>query len=109
MIRRPPRSTLFPYTTLFRSLGREYGLDSGRTKSLEFGSLLHDIGKIGVPDLILRKPAKLTPEEWVLMREHPVHGQKILRGIEFLGGAARGVAQHNEKWAGSGFPVGRLG
>src|SRR2546430_4277947 len=63
MIRRPPRSTLFPYTTLFRSLGREYGLDSERTKSLEFGSLLHDIGKIGVPDLILRKPAKLTSEE----------------------------------------------
>ena len=67
-------------------LGREYGLDGERLKSLEFGSLLHDIGKIGVPDLILRKPAKLTSEEWVLMREHPVHGQQILRGIKFLEG-----------------------
>jgi len=87
-------------------LGREYGLDNERLKSLEFGSLLHDIGKIGVPDLILRKPAKLTSEEWVLMREHPVHGQQILRGIKFLEGAARVVAQHHEKWDGSGYPLG---
>jgi response regulator RpfG family c-di-GMP phosphodiesterase len=87
-------------------LGREYGLDSRRTKALEFGSLLHDIGKIGVPDSILRKPAKLTEEEWVLMREHPLHGQQILRGIEFLQGAALVVAQHHEKWDGSGYPLG---
>jgi response regulator RpfG family c-di-GMP phosphodiesterase len=90
-------------------LGREYGLDSGRMKALEFGSLLHDIGKIGVPDSILRKPAKLTDEEWVLMREHPLHGQQILRGIEFLQGAALVVAQHHEKWDGSGYPRGVSG
>ncbi|HEY6121755.1 MAG TPA: HD domain-containing phosphohydrolase [Pyrinomonadaceae bacterium] len=87
-------------------LGREYGLNNAQLKSLEFGSLLHDIGKIGVPDSILRKPAKLTDEEWVQMREHPVHGQQILRGIEFLEGAARVVAQHHEKWDGSGYPLG---
>ena len=90
-------------------LGREYGLDNQKLKSLEFGSLLHDIGKIGVPDLILRKPAKLTPEEWVLMRQHPRHGQQILRGISFLEGAARVVAQHHEKWDGSGYPSGLAG
>ncbi|MFN2514864.1 MAG: HD domain-containing phosphohydrolase [Pyrinomonadaceae bacterium] len=90
-------------------LGREYGLDERRIKSLEFGSLLHDIGKIGVPDSILRKPAKLTDEEWVLMREHPLHGQQILRGIEFLRGAALVVAQHHEKWDGSGYPAGLRG
>lgn len=87
-------------------LGREYGLESHRIKALEFGSLLHDIGKIGVPDSILRKPAKLTEEEWVRMREHPLHGQQILRGIEFLKGAALVVAQHHEKWDGSGYPLG---
>jgi len=87
-------------------LGREYGLNSAEMKALEFGSLLHDIGKIGVPDSILRKPAKLTEEEWVRMREHPQHGQQILRGIEFLQGAARVVAQHHEKWDGSGYPLG---
>jgi putative nucleotidyltransferase with HDIG domain len=87
-------------------LGREYGLNSAEMKALEFGSLLHDIGKIGVPDSILRKPAKLTEEEWVRMREHPQHGQQILRGIEFLQGAARVVAQHHEQWDGSGYPLG---
>src|SRR5258705_1220507 len=87
-------------------LGREYGLSREEMKALEFGSLLHDIGKIGVPDSILRKPAKLTEEEWVRMREHPLHGQQILRGIEFLQGAARVVAQHHERWDGSGYPLG---
>lgn len=90
-------------------LGREYGLNAAEMKSLEFGSLLHDIGKIGVPDAILRKPAKLTDEEWVRMREHPHHGQQILRGIAFLEGAARVVAQHHEKWDGSGYPLGLKG
>ena len=87
-------------------LGGEYGLNRPQMKALEFGSLLHDIGKIGVPDSILRKPAKLTEEEWVLMREHPMHGQQILRGIQFLEGAGRVVAQHHEKWDGSGYPSG---
>jgi response regulator RpfG family c-di-GMP phosphodiesterase len=90
-------------------LGREYGLNAAEMKSLEFGSLLHDIGKIGVPDAILRKPAKLTDEEWVRMREHPLHGQQILRGIAFLEGPARVVAQHHEKWDGSGYPLGLKG
>jgi len=87
-------------------LGREYGLSNEEMKALEFGSLLHDIGKIGVPDSILRKPAKLTEEEWVRMREHPLHGQQILRGIEFLQGASRVVAQHHERWDGTGYPLG---
>jgi response regulator RpfG family c-di-GMP phosphodiesterase len=90
-------------------LGRELGLDSEQTRSLEFGSLLHDIGKIGVPDAILRKPAPLTEEEWQEMREHPLHGQKILRGIEFLEGAARVVSQHHERWDGTGYPLGLRG
>ncbi|MGB9178899.1 MAG: HD-GYP domain-containing protein, partial [Pyrinomonadaceae bacterium] len=75
----------------------------------EFGSLLHDIGKIGVPDAILRKPASLTDQEWTRMREHPLHGQQILNGIEFLEGAARVVAQHHEKYDGSGYPLGLRG
>jgi putative nucleotidyltransferase with HDIG domain len=90
-------------------LGREIGLDKQQMKALEFGSLLHDIGKIGVPDAILRKPAKLTSDEWIKMREHPLHGQQILREIRFLEGAARVVAQHHEKWDGSGYPLGLHG
>jgi response regulator RpfG family c-di-GMP phosphodiesterase len=90
-------------------LGYELGLDKEQLKSLEFGSLLHDIGKIGVPDAILRKPAALDEDEWIKMRQHPLHGQQILRGIEFLDGAARVVAQHHEKWDGSGYPLGLTG
>jgi response regulator RpfG family c-di-GMP phosphodiesterase len=90
-------------------LGRELGLDKAQLTALEFGSLLHDIGKIGVPDAILRKPAKLNEVEWVKMREHPLHGQQILREIEFLGGAARVVAQHHERWDGTGYPFGLQG
>ncbi|HZI20698.1 MAG TPA: HD domain-containing phosphohydrolase [Pyrinomonadaceae bacterium] len=90
-------------------LGREMRLGQEQLRSLEFGSLLHDIGKIGVPDAILRKPARLTDDEWAKMREHPLHGQRILRGIEFLEGAARVVAQHHEKWDGSGYPYGLRG
>ena len=87
-------------------LGRELALGTDELRSLEFGALLHDIGKIGVPDAILRKPACLTEGEWETMRLHPELGQRILCGIKFLEGAARVVAQHHEKWDGSGYPLG---
>src|SRR5437588_3950497 len=89
--------------------GRELGLGEDQLRSLEFGSLLHDIGKIGVPDAILRKPARLTDEEWSEMRRHPLHGQQILSGIEFLEGASRVVAQHHERFDGTGYPLGLRG
>jgi response regulator RpfG family c-di-GMP phosphodiesterase len=90
-------------------LGRELKLTGESLRSLEFGALLHDVGKIGVPDAILHKPAQLSAEEWVNMRRHPVHGQQILQGIEFLEGAARVVGQHHEKWDGTGYPLGLRG
>ena len=90
-------------------LGYELGLDKDGLRDLELGALLHDIGKIGVPDAVLRKPAKLTDEEWNKMKLHPLHGQKILRNIGFLEGATRVVAQHHEKWDGSGYPTGLRG
>ena len=78
-------------------------------RMLELAAPLHDIGKIGVPDAVLRKPAKLNEEEWTKMKLHPIHGQKILRNIQFLEGAARVVAQHHERWDGSGYPDGLRG
>ena len=90
-------------------LGREMNLGEEDLTALEFGSLLHDIGKIGVPDAILRKPAPLTEPEWYEMRKHPLHGEQILGGIEFLEGASQVVAQHHERWDGSGYPVGLRG
>lgn len=90
-------------------LGRELGVVDERARDLEFGSLLHDIGKIGVPDAILRKPGKLTEEEWVKMREHPRLGEQILREVKVLKPAVRVVAQHHEMWDGSGYPAGLAG
>jgi HD-GYP domain-containing protein (c-di-GMP phosphodiesterase class II) len=85
-------------------LGQQLGLSAEEMSSLEYGSLLHDIGKIGVPDAILRKPGRLTTEEWSRMREHPLLGLQILNGIDFLRGASLVVCQHHERWDGKGYP-----
>lgn len=90
-------------------LGQECGLDQTEMRSLEFGALLHDIGKIGVPDNVLRKPGKLDNFEWAMMRRHPVMGEEIMRGLTFLDDARIIVAQHHEKWDGSGYPLGLRG
>jgi putative nucleotidyltransferase with HDIG domain len=90
-------------------LAYELGLEREKMRDLELGALLHDIGKIGVPDSILRKPAKLTEREWERMKLHPMLGAKILRNIPFLEGAAKVVAQHHERWDGQGYPNGLRG
>jgi HD-GYP domain-containing protein (c-di-GMP phosphodiesterase class II) len=77
---------------------------------LEHGFLLHDLGKIGVPDAVLLKPGALTQQEWHAMRRHPVLGERIVAGIPFLGGVARQVvASHHERWDGTGYPRGLEG
>ena len=90
-------------------LGRELALNPAQMKSLEYGSLLHDIGKIGIPDAILHKPGRLTTEEWTRMREHPLLGLKVLSGVGFLERAALVVVQHHERWDGRGYPYGLAG
>jgi ribonuclease P protein subunit RPR2 len=75
----------------------------------EFGFLLHDVGKVAIPDAILYKPDKLTDEERALMAQHPLIGAQIIDGIEFLGSAADVVRSHHECWDGSGYPDGLAG
>jgi putative two-component system response regulator len=77
-------------------------------RMLEFGARLHDIGKIIVPDEILKKPGRLNDEEWNLMQQHPVAGATILRGITHLHGTLPYVLYHHERWDGSGYP-GKIG
>jgi len=70
------------------------------------GALLHDVGKIGIPDEVLLKPGSLTDEEWRVMRTHPMVGAGILRKIEFLREAAEIVLSHHERYDGTGYPRG---
>jgi putative two-component system response regulator len=87
-------------------IARQMGLGHKEIRSIEQGALLHDIGKIGVPDDLLRKPERLTDSEWALMRRHPEIGFRILSGIKFLQGAAQIVLQHHERYDGLGYPKG---
>lgn len=88
-------------------LGRQVGLSRREVAALELGARLHDIGKIAVPDSILHKPAELDTEEWQKMRQHPARGAAMVRKLRLPEGAALVVAQHHERWDGTGYP-GRL-
>ena len=76
---------------------------------LRRGALLHDIGKIGVPDNVLRKPGALSESEWTLMKRHPEHGARIIAQIPFLEEVSRIVRHHHERWDGKGYPDGLAG
>ncbi len=78
-------------------------------KEVYWGSLLHDIGKIGVPDAVLLKPSQLSEDEWRIMREHPHNGFLILQKLPILSMAAEIVLCHEERFDGSGYPVGLKG
>jgi response regulator RpfG family c-di-GMP phosphodiesterase len=90
-------------------LARCFGLPELDRRVIQQGAALHDIGKIGVPDDLLRKPGKLSDAEWVLMRKHPLIGYRILSGSKYLHGAAQLVLHHHEKYDGSGYPAGLRG
>ncbi|MGI8712912.1 MAG: HD-GYP domain-containing protein [Solirubrobacteraceae bacterium] len=87
-------------------IARAVGLGGAKSPEVEFGFLLHDIGKVAMPDAILFKPGSLTAEERTLMARHPVIGAEIVAGIEFLSEAAKVVRSHHERWDGSGYPDG---
>jgi putative nucleotidyltransferase with HDIG domain len=91
------------------AIARRLGVPDGDLPSVGRGALLHDIGKIGVPDAILLKAGRLTPSEWVEMRKHPQIGYDILRSIEFLGPSAEVVLCHQERYDGGGYPRGLSG
>src|SRR3982750_29982 len=86
------------------AVARAMGLTGERIRVIARGAFLHDIGKMAIPDAILRKPGALTPDEINIMKEHCWHGYQILRKIPFLTEAAEIVYAHQEKWDGSGYP-----
>ncbi|MBI5942813.1 MAG: HD domain-containing protein [Chloroflexi bacterium] len=94
---------------LVAKLGEALGFSTQHLKVLERGSLLHDIGKIGISDTILHKPGPLSEEEWGIMRLHPDIGAKIVEGIPFLEETIPLIRHHQERWDGSGYPAGLRG
>jgi len=90
-------------------LAQDLGLNHEELIQTGRGALLHDVGKIGVRDSILLKPAKLSAEEWIEMRKHPQIGYNILQSIDFLSPAAEIVLCHQERWDGKGYPNGLAG
>jgi HD-GYP domain-containing protein (c-di-GMP phosphodiesterase class II) len=80
------------------------GLNTDHTPGIEFGFLLHDVGKVGVPDAILFKSSALSDDEFALIAQHPVIGSEILRDVDFLGEAKLVVRHHHERWDGTGYP-----
>ena len=85
------------------------GLSEERVETLEYGALLHDIGKIGIKDEILQKPGVLSPEEYQTIQEHPLIGVKIVEGIEFFKDKIPMIRHHHEHFDGSGYPDGLVG
>jgi putative nucleotidyltransferase with HDIG domain len=90
-------------------LARAVGLSIEESPHIEFGFLLHDIGKVAVPDAILFKTTKLTEKEYSLIAQHPVVGAEILRDVDFIGEGKLVVRHHHERWDGTGYPDGLAG
>ncbi|MGC1935968.1 MAG: HD-GYP domain-containing protein, partial [Candidatus Acidiferrales bacterium] len=90
-------------------IGKELGLDAEALDKLRISALLHDVGKIGVDDHVLKKPGKLTDEEFELMKQHPVKGANIMRPVAQLKDMLPGIELHHERMDGNGYPYGLTG
>jgi HD-GYP domain-containing protein (c-di-GMP phosphodiesterase class II) len=87
-------------------VGQELGLEESELQSLEVAALLHDIGKVGIPDAILRKPGRLDADEYALMKKHPEYGWAVLRMLPGFERAALDILHHHENFDGKGYPAG---
>ena len=96
-------------TKLTLRLARQMGVRDADLVHIRRGALLHDIGKMGIPDQILLKPGPLSDEEWVVMKKHPEYANQILAPIEYLRQAKHIPYSHHEKWDGTGYPRGLRG
>jgi putative nucleotidyltransferase with HDIG domain len=85
-------------------LAREFGITGTELEQVQRGALLHDIGKIGIPDNILHKPGPLSEDEWNIMRKHPEYAYRLLAPIQFLTPALEIPYCHHERWNGTGYP-----
>ncbi len=96
-------------TELAMKLSRAFGLSEAELIQIRWGALLHDIGKMGVPDSILHKPGPLSEDEWVVMKKHPTFAYEMLAPIKYMRLALDIPYYHHEKWDGTGYPFGLIG
>jgi putative nucleotidyltransferase with HDIG domain len=96
-------------TEITEKLAHAFQFPENQIKYIRWGALLHDIGKLGVPDGILLKPGPLTEEEWVIMRKHPTYAYDMLSPIRYLSQSIDIPYCHHEKWDGTGYPRGLRG
>ena len=92
-----------------KEIARRYGYSQKRQDSIYMMGLLHDVGKIGVPDAVINKPAKLTEEEFEIIKQHPIQGAQILKDIKEMPELATGARWHHERYGGGGYPDGLVG
>lgn len=92
-----------------KMIAEKYGKDEEQQKNIYFIALLHDVGKIGIPDQIINKPTKLSDEEYAIIKGHPAIGYNILKNIEELPAIAIGARFHHERYDGKGYPLGMAG
>lgn len=90
-------------------IGKEIELDKKELDSLKFAALLHDIGKIAIPESILKKEKELSESEFEIIRQHPIKGVKLLRKIDTLKSSFAGIMEHHERYDGKGYPYGKSG
>ena len=92
-----------------KEIARRYGYSEKAQSDIYMMGLLHDVGKIGVPDAVINKPAKLTDEEFAMIKNHPAMGSRILKNIKEMPALATGARWHHEKYGGGGYPDGLSG
>lgn len=95
--------------TLAEAFGEYLNLTRTQMRNLQWGSYLHDIGKVGIPDAVLLKSGKFTPQEWEIMRQHVLIGEKICQPLQTMRGVIPIIRHHHERWDGSGYPYGLVG
>ena len=95
--------------TLGKAFGEYLNLTRAQMRNLQWGSYLHDIGKVGIPDAVLLKTGKLTPQEWEIMKQHVLIGEKICQPLQTMRGVIPIIRHHHERWDGSGYPDGLVG
>lgn len=95
--------------TLGQAFGEYLNLTRAQMRNLQWGSYLHDIGKVGIPDAVLLKTEKLTTQEWDVMRQHVLIGEKICQPLRTMRGVIPIIRHHHERWDGSGYPDGLVG